>query len=193
MNNACKGIPGKRIYLRPFTGDDVEWYCEAMLQTKSSKLTGTKKLFSKEVLQSYLERIASDDERVQFVIALKDNDRPIGEIAIMDMDPSNRSGHLRIAIFNEEDCGQGYGREALLLILDYGFGMMNLNRIELSVYSYNDRAIRAYEKIGFVQEGIQREALYYNHEYHDAIMMSMLAREYRERYCNPANKLFEAP
>nr|WP_289355294.1 GNAT family protein [Paenibacillus sp. S-12] len=186
MHNSCKGITGKRIYLRPFSGDDVEWYYKAMLLTESSRLTGTKKFFSKEVLQSYLERIASDGERIQFVIALQDDDRPIGEIAIMDMDSSNRSGHVRIAIFAEEDCGQGYGSEAMILMLDYGFGMMNLNRIELVVFSYNARAVRAYEKIGFVQEGVQREALYYNHKYHDSIMMSMLAREYRERYCNSA-------
>ncbi|MEW9107441.1 GNAT family N-acetyltransferase, partial [Paenibacillus sp.] len=107
--------------MRPFSGDDVEWYYEAMLLTESSRLTGTKKLFSKEVLQSYLERIASDGERIQFVIALQDDDRPIGEIAIMDMDSSNRSGHVRIAIFAEEDCGQGYGSESMILMLDYGY------------------------------------------------------------------------
>ncbi|EPY09004.1 acetyltransferase [Paenibacillus alvei TS-15] len=186
MSNSRKGIAGKRIYLRPFTGDDIEWYYEALLQQESSRLTGTKKLFSKEVLQNYLNTIAADSARAQFVITLQDDDRPIGEIAIMDMDPSNRSGHIRIAIFAEEDCGQGYGSEAMILMLDYGFGMMNLNRIELVVFSYNARAVHAYEKVGFVQEGIQREALYYNHKYHDSIMMSMLAREFRERHGNPA-------
>lgn len=182
MSNSRKGIAGKRIYLRPFTGDDIDWYYEALLQQESNRLTGTKKLFSREVLRNYLDTIASDRERAQFVIALQENDRPIGEIAIMDMDPSNRSGHIRIAIFAEEDCGQGYGSEAMILMLDYGFGMLNLNRIELVVFSYNARAVRAYEKIGFVQEGIQREALYYNHEYHDSILMSILAREFRERH-----------
>lgn len=61
--------------------------------------------------------------------------------------------------------GKGYGTEALVLMLDYGFGICNLHRIE--------------RKIGFQREGVQRDALFYNHQYHDSIPMSMLSSENR--------------
>ncbi|TPG89123.1 N-acetyltransferase [Brevibacillus laterosporus] len=67
------------------------------------------------------------------------------------------------------------------ILLDYGFGILQLHRIELNVYSCNARAKHVYEKLGFVQEGIQRDFLFSDHEYHDSIMMSILAKEYREK------------
>jgi RimJ/RimL family protein N-acetyltransferase len=65
-------------------------------------------------------------------------------------------------------------------MLDYGFGIANLHRIELDVFAFNERAIRTYEKLGFQREGVKRDMLYYNHQYHDAILMSILEHEFRE-------------
>lgn len=71
-------------------------------------------------------------------------------------------------------------------MLGYGFGICNLHRIELNVFDYNERAIRCYEKVGFQREGVQRDALFYNHQYHDSILMSVLHHEYRDRYVKKA-------
>jgi RimJ/RimL family protein N-acetyltransferase len=76
--------------------------------------------------------------------------------------------------------GKGYGSEAMRLMLDYGFGILNLHRIELDVFAFNERAIRAYEKLGFQKEGIKRDCLFYEYEYHDAIIMSILADEFKQ-------------
>nr|WP_231558770.1 GNAT family protein [Brevibacillus thermoruber] len=92
------------------------------------------------------------------------------------------NANIRIAITSREHQGRGLGTEAMRLLLDYGFGILNLHRIELNVFSYNARAIRAYEKLGFQREGVQREALYYNHQYHDSIIMSILEDEYRAKH-----------
>ncbi|SDW71287.1 Acetyltransferase (GNAT) family protein [Marininema mesophilum] len=67
-------------------------------------------------------------------------------------------------------------------MLEYAFGVLNLHRVELDVFSYNERAIHVYEKLGFKKEGILRESLFYDHQYHDSIIMSMLEKEYREHY-----------
>ncbi len=83
---------------------------------------------------------------------------------------------------------QGYGREALLLMLEYGFGILNLHRIELEAYSYNERALHVYEGLGFKKEGVRREALYYDHEYHDIITMSLLEEEYRKKFRTEGQK-----
>ncbi|KWX78509.1 GNAT family N-acetyltransferase [Paenibacillus jilunlii] len=173
---------GEKVYLRPLNGEDAELYYHMFYDAEARRLTGTQKHITKEQIAAYIERKAEDDSGVLLLIALKDTDETIGDIAIQDMDRNNRTANLRIAIGDEAHQGKGYGREALLLMLDYGFGILNLHRIELEVYAYNKRAAHVYESIGFVREGVRRQTLFYNHQYHDVVMMSMLENEYRERY-----------
>ncbi|SEO58135.1 GNAT family N-acetyltransferase [Paenibacillus sp. OK076] len=172
----------KRIYLRPFESTDVDTYFPGLFDAEMRRLTGTQNSFTRPQVERYIENAAQDDSRLMLLIALQENDQVIGEIALMDMHTKNRSAHIRIAIDQIEHQGKGYGSEALLLMLDYGFGICNLHRIELEVYAFNQRAIRTYEKLGFQREGVRRDALYYNHQYHDAIQMSMLENEFREQH-----------
>ncbi|QUL55305.1 GNAT family N-acetyltransferase [Paenibacillus tritici] len=181
MNRHSGLLTGDKVYLRPLNGEDAEMYYHMFYGTEVRRLTGTKKHVTKEQIEQYITHKSGDDSTVLLLIALKENDEVIGDIA-MDIDADNRSANLRIAIGDERHQGQGYGREALLLMLEYGFGILNLHRIELEVYSYNARAAHVYESIGFVHEGVRRQTLFYNHEYHDVVMMGMLESEYRERY-----------
>ncbi|ULO07348.1 GNAT family N-acetyltransferase [Paenibacillus sp. 19GGS1-52] len=175
-------LTGERVYLRPLNGEDSELYYQMFYDEETRWLTGTQKHNTKEQIARYIERKTGDDSSVLLLIALEENDTVIGDIAIQDMDRNNRTANLRIAIDKVEHQSKGYGQEALLLLLNYGFGILNLHRIELEVYAYNNRAVHVYEKVGFVREGVRRQTLYYNHEYHDVIMMSMLENEYRARY-----------
>jgi len=75
---------------------------------------------------------------------------------------------------------QGYGTESITLLLKHGFETLNLNRIMLRVYEDNPRAIRCYEKAGFVHEGRLREARYFEGVYRDVMLMSVLRREWDE-------------
>ncbi|GAB6988284.1 GNAT family N-acetyltransferase [Paenibacillus pini] len=174
-----KVLEGERIYLRPFTNEDSELYYVSLLDKEMRRLTGTKKIFSKNMIEKHIARIAEDDERIDLLIVLKEEDKVIGDIALLDIDLNNRNAHMRIALFNDEECSKGYGTEAMRILLNYGFGSLNLHRVELNVYSFNPRAIKAYEKLGFVKEGVQRDILFYDHEYHDAITMSILEDEFK--------------
>ncbi|MCI3919554.1 GNAT family N-acetyltransferase [Paenibacillus sp. TRM 82003] len=179
MTQTAKFLEGERIYLRPIGMADAAWYFQSLYVTETRKLTGTQKHYTYEQIERYIDGKSRDSSSVLLLIALQSNDELIGDIAIQDIDPTNRNANLRIAINQSEHMGQGLGSEALELMLEYGFGVLNLHRIELNVFAYNERAIRAYEKVGFRREGVQREALYYDHEYHDSIMMSLLEDEYR--------------
>ncbi|NIW45005.1 MAG: N-acetyltransferase, partial [Gammaproteobacteria bacterium] len=70
--------------------------------------------------------------------------------------------------------------EATRLILEYGFRTLKLHRIELEVYDFNPRAQHVYEKVGFIKEGVRRDVLLWEGLYHSAIVMSILAHEFRE-------------
>ncbi|AHV95178.1 acetyltransferase [Paenibacillus sabinae T27] len=184
MRTGARFLTGERVYLRPINTEDAEWYYHQLYGTETRRLTGTQKMYTKEQIERYVLEKADDASAVLLLIALNENDERIGDIAIQDIDRMNRNANIRIAVSEENQQGKGYGREALLLMLEYGFGILNLHRLELEVYSYNKRALHVYEGLGFTKEGVRREALYYDHEYHDIITMSLLEEEYRKKFCS---------
>ncbi|MGG4443745.1 GNAT family N-acetyltransferase [Brevibacillus fortis] len=179
---AVRFLEGERVFLRPIGTEDTELYFRSLFNKETRMLTGTQKHFTREQIQRYIENKSQDSSSVLLLICLCENDQVIGDVQIGDIDPKNRNAYIRISIDQNAYQGKGYGSEALLLMLDYSFGILNLHRIELNVFAFNERAIHTYEKLGFQREGVQRQALYYNHAYHDSILMSMLVDEYRAKY-----------
>jgi RimJ/RimL family protein N-acetyltransferase len=96
--------------------------------------------------------------------------------------PENRNARLGIMIGDKSYWSQGYGTDAMLTLLRFGFEEMNLNRIDLTVDAENARAIRCYQKCGFVGEGRLREARYQRGKYGDQLVMSVLRDEFYERW-----------
>ncbi|WP_139489275.1 GNAT family N-acetyltransferase [Brevibacillus dissolubilis] len=172
-------LEGEKIYLRPISMADAELYFHHLYHPEGRRLTGTQLIHTKEQIERYFEGKMQDRSSVLLLIALRETDEVIGDVALQSIDSYNRNANIRIAIFQDEHQGKGYGSEAMKLMLDYGFGIVNLHRIELNVWSYNERASHVYEKLGFKREGVQKDALYYNHEYHDSILMAILEDEYR--------------
>lgn len=173
-------LEGKQVYLRPIQLEETDDYYQRLFDPTTRYLTGTQHSFTKDQVQRYFEAKSQDSSRLFQLIALKSSDEVIGDIELQDINGFNRSAQLRIAIDTSQHQGKGYGTEAILLMLEHAFGVMNLHRIELNVYSFNERAIHVYEKIGFQKEGIQRDALYYHHKYHDSVIMGILEDEYRQ-------------
>ena len=103
---------------------------------------------------------------------------PIGNIQFLDIDWRNRKTEIGIMIGEKEYWDQGYGSEAMQLMLKHGFETLNLHRIWLQVYDKNVRGIRAYEKTGFTVESRFREAHYQHGRYYDIIIMSILRSEW---------------
>lgn len=180
MTKPIKYLEGEKIYLRYLELEDVgDFYYLVNSDPDGRRLTGTQRPFSRGQIEAYIAKIPQDETRVQFGIFLQENDQLIGDVAIMDMDnPKNRSGSFRIAI-DTHLAGRGYGTEATELMLDFGFGILNLHRIQLDVYTINERAIHVYEKVGFKREGVLRDAHYYDSAYYDTIIMSILEDDYR--------------
>lgn len=93
----------------------------------------------------------------------------------------NRSTECIIEIGVKEMQGKGVGTAALSLLLDFAFNELNLHRVSLKVLSFNERAIRLYEKLGFVREGAVRQDFYRAGAWHDIILMGMLKDEYQAK------------
>lgn len=106
--------------------------------------------------------------------------QPVGNCGMHQIDWRIRSAELGIFIGDKSRWNQGIGTQVMRLLLQYGFNTLNLNRIALEVYDSNPRAIRSYEKAGFVLEGRKRQATYRNGKYSDVLILSVLRSEWQE-------------
>ncbi|MBA2174202.1 GNAT family N-acetyltransferase [Halobacillus locisalis] len=181
--NPIKFLQSNRLYLRPIEERDLDhFYHHALWDQNGRRLTGTQAVFNRQGVQKWFESTQSDSSRIDLVIATQDNDQVIGDIAMLEIDQQNRSAVVRISIFDENYLGEGFGTEAMSLMIDFGFQIQNLHRIGLDVFDFNERAIRSYQKLGFKQEGIVRDALFYDGDYHDSILMGVLEGEYQKQH-----------
>lgn len=103
----------------------------------------------------------------------------IGICALFNVDAVARSSELGITIGNKLYWGKKYGREAIWLLVDYGFRYHNFHKIWLRVHGMNERAQRAYKAVGFVEEGRLRAHVYSNGTYDDLVMMGILRDEWQ--------------
>ncbi|OAB37076.1 GCN5 family acetyltransferase [Paenibacillus macquariensis subsp. defensor] len=175
-------MEGTTINLRLARESDFQSYYAFLLEPESKRLTGTQRDFSQDEISDWIKNISKiNEDRVDFMIISKVTDEFLGEVVLSEIDSINRNANIRIAIGMQQS-GNGYGTEAMNLMLRYGFETLNLHRIGLEVYAFNPRAIHVYEKIGFRREGVQRDWLYSEGKFHDLIMMSILENEF-QRIC----------
>ncbi|MFJ8039713.1 GNAT family N-acetyltransferase [Kitasatospora sp. NPDC096147] len=123
-------------------------------------------------------RLVPHKEAVLAVETVADR-RPIGKIDYRDLDPWAGSVTLGITIGEREFWGTGHGSEALRLLVDHLFGAYPLVRIELDTWSGNERAMRAFTKIGFREEGRRRNAILLKGVRYDEVHYGMLREEWQ--------------
>lgn len=130
-----------------------------------------------------VERLFEDRENSpvddSFAVYMEGEDEPVGVISLTNISAPNSSADLSVILGAPEHRDRGTGTEAIRILLRYAFEDSNLNRVGLSVFEFNDAAIQAYEKLGFKHEGRLRQAIRRDDGFHDALLMSILAHEWR--------------
>lgn len=106
----------------------------------------------------------------------------IGLCVLFAIDKVDRKAMFGITIGEKSYWDKGYGQEATKLILDFGFNLLNLNNIMLGVFSYNQRAINCYKKVGFKEIGRRRQARIISGKKYDMVLMDILAEEFESVY-----------
>jgi RimJ/RimL family protein N-acetyltransferase len=139
--------------------------------------------------RSAVEKLFEDRELSpiddSFAIHIKDDDEPVGVISLMNISDANASAELSVIVGHPDNRHQGYGTEAIELLIRYAFEELGLNRVGLSAFDFNGEAISAYEKLGFAVEGRYRQAIKRNSGFHDAILMSILKNEWQAETPSP--------
>ena len=141
-------------------------------------------LWSAKKIQEWYEKDIEKgiEEGCVFFIRTLADDQVIGFVGLWDTSWNHGDAELGIAIGDRKYWGKGFGTDAMHLILCYGFTEMNLERITLGVFDYNKRAIRTYEKTGFILEGRMRQAVHRDGSRVDIVYMGILRDEWRALY-----------
>ena len=172
-----KKLVGDRIYLSPTNTDDYEKIVEWLNDFETSDYMGhSSQLISMAGQQEYLAH--NSNPECTFSIVTLNEDKLIGTVGLENFDYINRTATLGIFIGDKEYRSQGYGTEAIKLILEFGFKYKNLNSISLDLISFNERALKCYKKCGFKEYGRRRSCKYINGKYYDQIYMDILENEF---------------
>jgi len=174
-----KKLIGKKCCLSPVDINDTDKFCEWLNDPEVTRnLVMYSGVISAVTEKSILENLSKT--HTYSIIDIESNNL-IGNCGYMNIDNLNQTADAGIFIGDKNYWNRGYGTEALSLLADYGFKALNLHNIFLKVYSFNKRAIRSYEKVGFKIIGIRRESLLRDLERHDEIYMDLTAKDFYKK------------
>lgn len=173
-------LQGERLRLRPPLPEDAEARRSLGINPEIVRMfggdvtkAGTMSLDAAEVWLDHLRL-----QEPGWVIEL--DGRVIGAAFLHGVHHEDRRALLALGILDMALLGQGLGREAVQLMLGHAFGPMGLHRIGLRVLAFNQRAIRCYRACGFTEEGRERQSALVDGQWHDDLIMGILADEARQ-------------
>ena len=171
---------GKLVKLREYRDEDVSLAKDYLNKHEIRQYVepGVPFLYTLHNEQEWFEKISPFADEYNFAIETLDTGKYIGGCGVKNIDYKNSVLEVGIFIGDEEYLSKGYGTDALKLLVEFIFEQMNINKVKLGVYSFNPRAQRCYEKVGFKREAVLKEELYRNGQYHDVIIMSIFKRDY---------------
>lgn len=171
------------VFLRPFEPDDAERHHRWSSDPEVIRFASLGPPPSLAHARRRLERFVDEQgkEAHGFVICLVDGGQPIGEASLFHLDQVNGTAELGIFIGEQEEWGKGHGTDAVNALVDFAFGWLRLERVWLEVWTENPRAIRSYEKAGFVHEATLRHDRFEDGVFTDGHIMAILRDEWHAR------------
>lgn len=178
--NISNLLQGEKIRLTAVTNEDVTtiagWYEDTVFSRLFDATPARPR--NTDYWLNWLKDQEKKSDNFLFAIRPRNRNELIGYIQLEDFLWSHENCWLSIGIGEKQNWGKGFGREAVELILKYAFHELNLHRIQLTVFSYNERAISLYESLGFKQEGVFREHLQRDGRRYDMLLLGLLRREW---------------
>ena len=204
-------LQSNTVYLRPYEERDVkyihEWFNDP--EVTHFMFTGQKPTREEQVKKIIEDDIGhgQDSRKLESIKTIMDHetqavtntifmvcdvgtDEVIGLVGLYEIHQTARKAEMRIIIGNKAYWGKGFGTEITEMINFYGFDRLNLHRIYLGVTDENKGGVRAYEKAGYVHEGILKEDIYRNSRYYDSVRMGILRKDYYEKFYENHKKRF---
>jgi ribosomal-protein-alanine N-acetyltransferase len=174
-------LESPRLVLRPLTRDDltetyVQWLNDAQVCEFNSHAVFP---YTAEQMAAYYQGLTAQP-RAQVVLAIvaKNSGKHLGNISLQGIDWVSRCAEFAIMLGDKDCWGQGIGQEAGHLMVDYGFQRLNLHRIHCGTSAANQGMQKLATALKMTREGLRRQSLYKNGQYHDIVEYGLLRSEY---------------
>lgn len=162
------------IYLRLMTADDTDDIVCWRNSEKVKKRFIYQGTFTREGHENWIKTMVKTGKVVQLMICEFATGKAVGSVYVRDIDETHHKAEYGIFIGEDNARGKGYGTAAAKLMIRYCFEELQLHRLFLRVYADNVRAIRSYEKAGFVKEAYLRDDVFIDGEYKDIVLMGII-------------------
>jgi RimJ/RimL family protein N-acetyltransferase len=179
MMMSVQTLTGEKVVLKAVNFDEdmsvmADWDLDSEYQrllnggpAKMYHATQIKEFFEKEIGEMHF-----------FIIYSREDNRKIGLVDLSGFDWQVGNAFIGIGIGDRELWGQGYGTDAMRTIVRYGFEEVNLRRLSLTVFDFNERARKSYAKVGFVEEGRLPGVLLKSNKRYDLIFMRIMRSDW---------------
>lgn len=172
-------LEGERLYLREVRPSDVnEAYYRWMNDPEVTRYLESRFYpNSLEKLQEYVAAKLGDRDNVFLAIVLKEGDRHIGNVKLGPIDWIHRVADMGFLIGERSAWGQGYAPEAVRLVAEYAFTVLNLRKVTGGCYETNQGSVRVLEKAGFEREGVRPQHFFSEGRYVDCLLFGKIREE----------------
>jgi RimJ/RimL family protein N-acetyltransferase len=172
-------LVGKLVTLRALTAADLPRLTEFKNDVEFELLGGgdPPRPRTLPLVEQFFAELAKDKDSPTF--AIEADGIFIGDCGLHHVNRNDGTAEVGIGIGDRAYWGRGYGREALRMLVDYGFRMQNMRKLWLEVHGSNERAIRSYRAVGFVEEGRQREQTWSGGRYEDLVLMGLFRTDFQ--------------
>ncbi len=177
-------LQGEKCTLRPLMKEDAKVLAQMVNSPEAREYLQMVFPINDIAEEKWIERLYRGYPQNDIVYGIVVDGRLVGTVGLHNINWTSRHATFGIAIWLPEYFGKGMGTEATKLMLQYAFDYLNMHRVKLEVYEYNERAIHVYKKLGFVEEGRWRKQRYLKGRYYDVILMGILKEEWEQKKDN---------
>lgn len=171
-------LNGATVMLRALEPEDLDYLYEVENNMAIWELSSTQTPYSQFVLKQYIERSLSADiyalRELRLVICKNNDHSPIGFIDLFDFDPKNKRAGVGIVISEEQNRGLGYASEALELLINYSFEIIDLHQLYCNILSDNLNSISLFQKLGFKEIGTKKDWVFDGQHYKDELLYQLI-------------------
>ena len=172
-------LQGNTIYLRALEPEDLEFVYAIENDESIWEVSNTQTPYSKFLIRQYLENAHQDiyeAKQLRLAICLNSNSETIGLIDLFDFDPKNKRAGVGIVIQNEKHRNNGFGKQALELVLEYAFGQLQLHQLYANISIENKASIALFATFGFEIIGVKKDWNFNNYSFNDEGMFQLIKK-----------------
>jgi len=170
-------LKGNNINLRALEPEDLEFVYKIENDESIWEVSNTQTPYSKFLIRQYLENAHQDiyeAKQLRLAICKNDSENPIGLIDLFEFDPKNNRAGIGIVIQNEADRANGFGKEALRLLIDYSFNQLQLHQLYANIGVDNVSSLNLFATFGFQKIGIKKDWIFNENTYQDEAIYQLI-------------------